>query len=1155
MRRWPRLVLAAMALLATGLACRDAVGPGARMRRAASLSIAAPPSDLIAPDGSRLEVDNGIVRITRADGTVVLERPFAFPAGQQSVSVELDIPLNAPTEQFTAGIQLRNGQTLLFQTSGPITVSFGNSNPAPQLPALTYAGPGATVTSLTLAPRDTVLTFGDSVRFRSTALAGQQAVSAYFVNLVTSDAQVPVQANGFVRAPSRRASITVTGTVFGTSVTDQTTVTFVPRPTAVALAAGNGQTATVGTTLPTPLRVRVTAADGFGVSNVPVSFATTTPGASVATAVVRTDANGLAETVATLGPGAGAQQFSATVTGLTPANFTATATPGALASVVFTTAPPATVRAEAPFAITVQGRDANGNATALPTPVTVAFGTRPGIATLGGVTSVTPAGAQATFSALRASRPGTGGTLVVTAGAITATSSAFAVTVGAVATVSVVAGTVPSSAVVGTTLADSLVWRAADDLGVPVGGVTMTFALSDRVGSVVRGSATTDTTGRASPGPWTLATTAGRNALTAAVGVVQGPGIFVDGTAAGAATVAASAGNGQSAAVNSAVATAPRVLVTDANGNPVSGVTVAFAVTGGGGSVTGASAVTDAAGLASVGSWTLGTLVGANTLSATVGALTPVTFTATATPGAPSVLEILAPAGGTQTGATGQAVATPPSVRVRDAFANVVPGVTVTFAVTGGGGSVTGETVVTDAAGIATVGSWTLGAAAGTNTLRATAGTLTVDFTATTAALVATVLRFASPEGVTVRAGQAIAQPIQLFAETATGVRVPGTSIAYGVIGANGQEVAGTAGFVVTDASGIAALPSFVVSTEPGFYLLRTFSPSANASTFIQVTGDPAGLSPVGPSTLTVAAGAPFPAPLQALVFDVAGGASPGAAVTVTRSAVDAVGPAAQTAAAVFVRTSDALGEVSFTETAPTVPGTYTYRMSVDGESALAFTVRVTGPAVGTTRVLGIVQGDGQRTAAGTAPAQLPRVRLTDLAGTVAVGETITFQRVDPLGVVTAAGSAVTDANGEATLPGPYLTSTTPGLNQVVATASGAQPSIVGIAGYGAVAVLLRERPASYPIQAPGTIATPAPQVRAVDLNGTPVPGVTLTVTTAQPGPLGSPVSLPVRTVTTDAEGRASVPFPIGTLDGLNTLTFSIGTVILQFLAQGVTPG
>ncbi|MEO8334723.1 MAG: Ig-like domain-containing protein [bacterium] len=63
-----------------------------------------------------------------------------------------------------------------------------------------------------------------------------------------------------------------------------------------------------------------------------------------------------------------------------------------------------------------------------------------------------------------------------------------------------------------------------------------------------------------------------------------------------------------------------------------------------------------------------------------------------------------------QTALVGAAEATPPSVIVLDQNGVGVPNVQVTFSVTGGGGSATGLVATTNASGIATVGSWTLGA-------------------------------------------------------------------------------------------------------------------------------------------------------------------------------------------------------------------------------------------------------------------------------------------------------------------------------------------------------------------------------------------------------------------------------------------------------------
>ena len=82
-------------------------------------------------------------------------------------------------------------------------------------------------------------------------------------------------------------------------------------------------------------------------------------------------------------------------------------------------------------------------------------------------------------------------------------------------------------------------------------------------------------------------------------------------------------------------------------------------------------------------------------------------------------------AGNTQSTPVGAAVTTAPSVVVRDASNMPVANVGVTFAVASGGGSIPGANAVTDVNGIATVGSWTLGATAGANTLTATVDGLT----------------------------------------------------------------------------------------------------------------------------------------------------------------------------------------------------------------------------------------------------------------------------------------------------------------------------------------------------------------------------------------------------------------------------------------------
>ncbi len=105
--------------------------------------------------------------------------------------------------------------------------------------------------------------------------------------------------------------------------------------------------------------------------------------------------------------------------------------------------------------------------------------------------------------------------------------------------------------------------------------------------------------------------------------------------------------------------------------------------------------------------------------------------TAAAASAGPATQLILA-SGDNQTAPAGTRVTGVVCVLVRDANNNAVSGVTVTWGNISGGGKLDGATEATDASGIATLGGWTLGPAAGTNTITATSpGLPSVTFTAT----------------------------------------------------------------------------------------------------------------------------------------------------------------------------------------------------------------------------------------------------------------------------------------------------------------------------------------------------------------------------------------------------------------------------------------
>ncbi|MEO6444787.1 MAG: Ig-like domain-containing protein [Gemmatimonadaceae bacterium] len=93
-------------------------------------------------------------------------------------------------------------------------------------------------------------------------------------------------------------------------------------------------------------------------------------------------------------------------------------------------------------------------------------------------------------------------------------------------------------------------------------------------------------------------------------------------------TLAIMSGNDQSTTANGTVTSPFVVQVLDQFAAPLPGVTVAWAISTGTGVLSAASSQTDSEGKASV-NFTAGSTGGTDTISATVGTLTPVTFNVT----------------------------------------------------------------------------------------------------------------------------------------------------------------------------------------------------------------------------------------------------------------------------------------------------------------------------------------------------------------------------------------------------------------------------------------------------------------------------------------------------------------------------------------------
>jgi hypothetical protein len=268
-------------------------------------------------------------------------------------------------------------------------------------------------------------------------------------------------------------------------------------------------------------------------------------------------------------------------------------------------------------------------------------------------------------------------------------------------------------ATVGAVVSAPLTVTIKNAAGEPIDTATVTFAVATGGGTLSATSAKTNASGQAST-TWTLGKTPGVQTVTATAGVLPAvtfPAVAAVGSAAAIAKVT---GDAQTATVGSNVGVAPSVRISDAFGNPVANVLVTFSVGSGGGFVTTGASNTDATGVAKVGSWRLGTTVGANTLVATAGALTT-TFTATAVVGAPATIT-LTPQSPVQLD-IGQTVAL--TARVVDAVGNVLVNPAVTFSSNNlAAASVNGSGLVT------TVGP-------GTATITATSGTVSATFVVT----------------------------------------------------------------------------------------------------------------------------------------------------------------------------------------------------------------------------------------------------------------------------------------------------------------------------------------------------------------------------------------------------------------------------------------
>jgi len=139
-------------------------------------------------------------------------------------------------------------------------------------------------------------------------------------------------------------------------------------PATIVLVSGDAQaTPEVGTKLPLPLTIKVTDAQGKGLSGVTVTWSTASGTLSASSSV--TDDNGTATVEWTLGNTAGSQTATATVLGLKPVTFSVIAVAGPLAQIILSRDTVKLLGIGDSFRLTARAADRFGNILAQATSV------------------------------------------------------------------------------------------------------------------------------------------------------------------------------------------------------------------------------------------------------------------------------------------------------------------------------------------------------------------------------------------------------------------------------------------------------------------------------------------------------------------------------------------------------------------------------------------------------------------------------------------------------------------------------------------------------------------------------------------------------------------------------------------------------------------
>lgn len=367
-------------------------------------------------------------------------------------------------------------------------------------------------------------------------------------------------------------------------------------------------------------------------------------------------------------------------------------------------------------------------------------------------------------------------------------------------------------------------------------------------------------------------------------------------------------------------------------------------------------------------------------------------------PETPTALAIRS--GDGQTADARTAVPNPPTVQVTGESGAGVGGVTVSFTVAEGGGSVAAATAVTGSDGVASSGPWTLGDP-GPQQLRAGVSGLDPVIFSATARDVPAGLVIHAGDGQRATAGTAVADPIQVRVTGVTGAGFEGVTVGFQVTAGGGSVESATA---TTDGDGLASPGAWTLG-PPGPQELRA-SVAGLDPVNIRATalGVPAQMAVVAGAGQEVTVGTAVPIAPAVLITDSAGTPLPDVPVTFL-----AAGGATITGAEAV---TDTLGHAAVGSwTLGTAAGEYRLRASVDADGIEGNPAFIEARALpGPPSDIVIVEGDNQVSEAKLPVPVSPKIQVRDSYENGIAGLGVSFRGGG--GSVAFPSSAETDADG-----------------------------------------------------------------------------------------------------------------------------------------------